>query len=261
MSLRDLTLEGERDKVAIAIERFRTFEPADGYFLAFSGGKDSVVILDLAKRAGVKFDAHYHMTTVDPPELVHFIRKHPEVQVERGKSMWQLIREHGMLPTRTRRFCCQELKECGGRGRVVVTGVRWEESARRKNRRMTEICYASNSGGKRYLHPIIDWSEDEVWEYIRTYDVPYCSLYDEGFRRLGCVLCPFTRNVAVEMARWPKLAASYRRMADVAVEVRRERAVEGMNTQFANGQEYWDWWIDRDASLPNEDQMVLGVYE
>ena len=102
MSLRDLTLEGERDKVAIAIERFRTFEPADGYFLAFSGGKDSVVILDLAKRAGVKFDAHYHMTTVDPPELVHFIRKHPEVQVERvspcgssSESMGCCRRVHG----------------------------------------------------------------------------------------------------------------------------------------------------------------------
>ena len=259
MALERLTLEGPTDMVAIAIERLRAFEPEDGYFLAFSGGKDSVVLLDLAKRAGVTFDAHYHMTTVDPPELVHFIREHPEVQVERGKSMWQLIREHGMLPTRTRRFCCSELKECNGAGRLVLTGVRWEESARRKTRQMSEVCF--KGGNMRYLHPIIDWSEDEVWEYIHTYQVPYCSLYDEGFRRLGCVLCPYTRNVAAEMARWPKLAASYRRMADVAVEVRRERAKGGMTIQFTNGQEYWDWWIDRDASLPNEDQMNLGVFE
>lgn len=260
MSLRELTLEGEIDKVAIAIKRLQTFEPADGYYLAFSGGKDSVVILDLAKRAGGKFDAHYHLTTVDPPELVHFVkREHPEVEISRGKSMWQLIREHGMLPTRTRRFCCRELKEGGGTGRVIVTGIRWEESARRKARRMTEICISDKT--KTYLHPIIDWTDDEVWEYIRTNKLPYCSLYDEGFKRIGCVLCPFTRNVKREMERWPKLAAQYRRMADVAVAIRAERGSESTRHAFTTGQEYWDWWLDRDAVLPNDEQLDLGIYQ
>lgn len=81
MSLIEYDLFGQkRDKVQTAIDRLRAFEPKDGYFLAFSGGKDSQCIYHLAKMAGVKFDAHYHVTSVDPPELVQFIKaQYPDV--------------------------------------------------------------------------------------------------------------------------------------------------------------------------------------
>ena len=82
MSLRETTLCGFEDKVQIAIERLRFYEPEEGYYLAYSGGKDSDAILELAKMAGVKFDAHHNLTTIDPPELVYHVRKHPEVQEE-----------------------------------------------------------------------------------------------------------------------------------------------------------------------------------
>ena len=62
-------LLGHHDRVAEAIKRLKTFEPPEGYFLAFSGGKDSQAVYHLAKMAGVKFDAHYSLTTVDPPRL------------------------------------------------------------------------------------------------------------------------------------------------------------------------------------------------
>ena len=85
-----------KTKLDIAIQRLKSFEPPEGYFLAFSGGKDSQCIYHLAKMAGVKFEAHYRVTSVDPPELIYFIREHyPDVifdvpHDEDGKriSMW-----------------------------------------------------------------------------------------------------------------------------------------------------------------------------
>lgn len=109
-----LNIYGE-DKVTTAIKRLKTFEPPEGYYVAFSGGKDSQVIYHLCKEAKVKFDAHYNITGIDPPELVYFIREnYPDVQRhQHEKSMFQLMEEKG-IPTRIKRFCCAELKERGG---------------------------------------------------------------------------------------------------------------------------------------------------
>jgi phosphoadenosine phosphosulfate reductase len=214
MGLVNETLFGTVDKVKIAIDRIKQFEPPEGYYVAFSGGKDSQTVYHLCKEAGVKFDAHYNLTTVDPPELVYFIRdNYPDVIVERPKkSMWELIVEHQLPPTRIIRYCCQVLKEGSGRDRLSITGVRWAESSRRKNShamletmgktrilfndnddnsKMLEICAAKS---KRVLNPIIDWEETEVWEFIKGNSFKYCSLYDEGFHRIGCIGCPMARR-------------------------------------------------------------------
>ena len=108
MALLEETLFGAHDKVAKALQRLRTFEPPEGYYLAFSGGKDSQCVYHLCKEAGVKFDAHYSHTTVDPPEVIYFMREHyPDVIVDRhDTSMWQLIVKKGMPPTRMVRYCC-----------------------------------------------------------------------------------------------------------------------------------------------------------
>ena len=130
-----------RGKVEAAIQRLQCFEPEEGYYVAFSGGKDSQCVYHLCQMAGVKFDAHYAVTSVDPPELVQFIKEHyPDAWLNRmhqyrpdGKcvTMWNLIADHTLPPTRKVRYCCDQLKEPGGMGRVVVTGVRWAESSNR----------------------------------------------------------------------------------------------------------------------------------
>ncbi len=263
------------DKVNIAIERFKAFEPKEGYYLAFSGGKDSIVIYDLAKKAGVKFDAHYNLTTVDPPELVKFIKtEYPDVEFDYPKlSMWRLIEKRKIPPTRLMRYCCSSLKENSGNGRFVVTGVRWAESSRRKNSRQIiefdrygsqskkakenrELFLMSDNEGKRrmienctikgkyILNPIVDWTDKEVWEYIKSNNLKYCSLYDEGFKRLGCIGCPLasSKNMKEEFERYPKYYNAYIRAFDRMLIARRN---SGLETKWETGQDVMDWWLSK----------------
>ena len=260
MALVEYTLFGTVDKVQNAINRLKAFEPPEGYYVAFSGGKDSQCIYHLCEMAGVKFDAHYAVTSVDPPELVRFMMKqYPDVEFEyhrfedgRRKTMWNIIEQHTIPPTRQARYCCSELKETGGKGRVVVTGVRWAESARRKEmhgvaeirttakklhkqaeegdsavkktkkgnsvvflddngtaRKMVEQCYAKK---KTTVNPIVDWTDDDVWEFLNDVaKVPHCSLYDEGFTRLGCIGCPLKGRDGMirDFERWPRYKMKY----------------------------------------------------
>lgn len=139
--LNQLNMNG-LNKVEVAIKRLQMFEPDEGYYLCFSGGKDSSVIKALADMAGVKYDAHYSLTSVDHPELVRFIKdKHPDVIFEAPRykdgtriTMWNLIARNKMPPTRIARYCCDKLKEQGGKGRFCITGVRHAESAKRATR-------------------------------------------------------------------------------------------------------------------------------
>jgi phosphoadenosine phosphosulfate reductase len=246
MALVDHTLFGVVDKVQIAIDRLRQYEPPEGYYLAFSGGKDSTVLYELAKMSGVKFDAHMNMTSVDPPELIYHVRRHyPDVEIHRPEiTMWKLIPEKQFPPSRIKRYCCWYLKEQGGKERqVVATGVRWEESSRRKKRQIIE----GNKGGSgAILNPVIDWTTLEVWDFIKERGLPYCSLYDEGFKRLGCVGCPMagTKGMLKEFARWPKYRDAYLRAFGRMIAARRAKGKDiDKESKWNTPEEVMDWWI------------------
>lgn len=267
------------DKVQVAIDRIRAFEPPDGYWLAFSGGKDSVALKGVADLSGVKYEAHYSLTSVDPPELVQFIKTFPDVVIDRpDKTMWQLIIEKRMPPTRIVRYCCEELKESSGKGRVTLTGVRWAESTNRKrnrnlvnigtskkrtvfndendeSRRAVENCYRTRM---TLVNPIIDWSDDEVWEFIKEYKLPYCKLYDEGWKRLGCIGCPLAgeKNMELEFERWPKYKSMYIRAFQRMIDRRKE---DGLPTDWNTGEECFDWWIKggKDIDLVMDGQIEM----
>jgi len=209
MGLAQLELETARNKIEVAVDRLKEYGSGDRCWLAFGGGKDSVVIYDLAERAGIDFETHYAQTGIDPPELVRFIRdNYPDVIFEKPlMTMWQGIELKG-LPHRHKRWCCEKLKHHCGKDWARITGIRWAESPMRRRykiynqmKRGTELC------------PIIDWSTNEVWEYIKLRNLPYCILYDEGFSRLGCMICPLasTPNRKREATRYPKVAEAYKR--------------------------------------------------
>lgn len=256
------TLFDHIDKVQMATDRIKNFEPEDGYYVAFSGGKDSIVVLDLVQKAGVKYDAHFNLTSVDPPELIRFVMQHYRY-VERHrpeKTMWQLIVEKMMPPTRIVRYCCERLKEGGGKGRTVITGVRWAESNRRRQRKMVESC--TKSRHTFYVHPIIDWSVDDVWEYIRENNLPYPSLYDEGFRRIGCIGCPMSTHRKQEFERWPRFEARYKKAFAAAAAnlaaLGPEFGGRGRNAKlrWKTGEDMFRWWMEQNKPT-NEDQFTL----
>lgn len=237
------TLEGELNKVEIAIERLRQFEPPEGYYLAFSGGKDSQVIYEIAKMSGVKFDAHFNFTTVDPPEVLRFIKRYyPDVIWERPeKTMWQLIEKNHMPPTRIARYCCSYLKERGGEGRFVVTGVRASESIKRRKRQMVDMCYTKH---KRILNPIIDWTEKDVWEFIKQRELPYCGLYDEGYKRIGCVMCPVqaTKGMVRDMRRYPNFYQAYLKAFGKMLELNKLGNIKN-NLTWQTPEDVANWWM------------------
>lgn len=236
------TLFGVVDKVQAAIDLLRQHEPPEGYYLCFSGGKDSVVIHGLATRAGVKFDAYHNITTVEPPELMRFIRDYyPNVINEHPSlTMYQLIVKYKIPPLRLARYCCMHLKEQGGKVRVKITGIRAEESPRRAKRPFVDFL----KDGTTHINPILKWTTADVWQFIRDNHLPYCELYDQGFKRIGCVLCPFQNNEATQrdLQRFPAIAEYYRRACRKSFEVNKMVLRKGRQ-EWHSGDDMFDWWV------------------
>lgn len=252
------------DREAAAIEALRHYEPAAlalhpaGYYLADSYGKDSCVILHLAQRAGVAFEAHHHLTTIDPPELVRWGRRaHPETIVDvPPRPLLKMLAEDKSNgpPTRIARWCCETYKEGHGADRIKVAGIRAAESPRRAA--LWGVFTRSRHDSGAMLCPIVDWSTADVWEYLRLHSVPHSPLYDEGWTRLGCVGCPMAgpRTQAREFSRWPKMErawqAAFRAFWARWHNVPRQRG--GPRWFDAAGMQSWEdlwaWWTSGKAA-------------
>ncbi len=236
-----------------------SYDAEQGYYLAFSGGKDSQALYHVAQLAGVKFQGHMNLTSVDPPEVIRFVKQnYPEVElIKPKKSIFQIAIERQILPTMRVRWCCEEYKEMAGAGKVTLIGIRKAESARRAKRNEVEISSRKFSGdlealeayrqeqrakrarrqskkkgvnitnadeettlgcihGKESLliSPIIHWAEQDVWEFLNdVVRVPHCSLYDEGWHRIGCIGCPMSsfKQKTLENERYPHVKRGWLR--------------------------------------------------
>jgi len=252
-------------KIANSIALLQTYETMalelspQGYYLAFSGGKDSVVIKELARLAGVKFEAWYNQTTIDPPELVRFIQdQHAEVRWNRPEMnlVFYGTKHPKGPPTRLNRWCCEVYKEQGGNGKQKIVGVRAAESPRRAVQ-WREVVANRRTG--TIICPILYWTDEDVWTFIRSRNLPYCSLYDEGFKRLGCVGCPVasSKNIARDFARWP----GFQRLWKLGVKAYFERwkgvpkkdGGERWLKRFQTWEELWDWWLQVDKKGNDEE--------
>ena len=256
---------GFDDKLKHSIELLRKaeklalrYDPENGFFNTFSGGKDSQAMYHVVEMAGVKHQTHMNFTSVDPPQVVRFVKTHyPDVIRHAPKwSIYTRAVQRGILPSMRIRWCCADFKEQAGAGQVTLIGIRKEESARRARRREVEVSNRQFSGnldefavwqeeqikkkeekflrkmkreGKKVnedffsadkenevrcingkdsilISPIFEWSKADVWYFLNeVVKVPHCELYDQGYKRIGCILCPMSsyKQKLKEMKQFP----------------------------------------------------------
>jgi phosphoadenosine phosphosulfate reductase len=169
------------------------------------------------------------------------------------------------------RYFCEVLKEHGGEDRFTITGVRWAEGTRRKknrngaeilpadikkkiilnadndfSRRVLENCELK---GKRVINPIIDWTDADVWEFLRHYGCQSNPLYQCGYKRVGCVGCPMSRRQEWEFKRYPKYKQNYIRAFQRMVDT---YGYADTSEHWKDGQSTYNWWIAKKAGLPKE---------
>ncbi|MBB4034863.1 phosphoadenosine phosphosulfate reductase [Dysgonomonas hofstadii] len=235
-----------QDKIEHSIMAIRKAEKLalkysdEGFHLAFSGGKDSQLIYLLAQLAGVKFQAYFYKTSVDPKELLSFIRtNYPDVIWIKPKlTMFQLILKKKNFPTRKSRFCCEYIKEKQGLNRVVIIGIRKAESTNRAKRiEFTSDC--KNGCDKNLLSPALEFTDAEVWLVLKMYGISTCVLYKTQ-RRIGCIGCPLNRNMLKELQKFPNIMRAYINTAQKIIDKYPDCKFA---QNFKSGQDAFNWWV------------------
>ena len=284
------------EKEKRAIEYLKSFEPEDEpYYLCYSGGKDSDCIRILAQLAGVKHELHHNLTTVDAPETVQYVKSIPGIIIHKPElTMWQLIVKKKTPPTRVIRYFCPEFKEQGGKGRMKITGVRWEESNSRKEtadvvrivgkpkttRKLAEdngISFKSvrengitlnndNAETRRFVescyrttstmvNPIVDWTTTEVWDFLRYYGCKSNPQYECGLKRVGCIGCPMAGSKTQKLE-FAEHPTYYRAYIRAFQKMVEARDKAGMtnNCNWTDGVSVMKWWL-------MDDPLQIDLFE
>lgn len=258
-----------------------------------SGGKDSAVCRELVRRAGVPYELVHNLTTADAPQTIYYIREQFRIAEEAGipcsiqypfyqgkrVSMWSLIPQKQIPPTRIARYCCDILKERSGEGRFITTGVRWAESRKRRmNRGIYESFSHINSKkiilnndnddrrqlfescrmrSKHICNPIIDWSDHDVWDYIRSEKIKVNPLYEAGFLRVGCIGCPMAgKSRYREFAMFPTYERAYKKAFEKMLLVRKQHGKDDSTGGWVNAEAVFRWWME-DKTIPGQYELFL----
>ena len=199
-----------------AVDWLRSNSEGVHVLVCFSGGKDSIVTEHLVKLAGLSYSLNSTLTGIDPPEVTQFIRRnYPECSFVRPRlSFWHLLTTHNP-PAGTGRgykWCCTKIKEAPAKSIPIdngILGIRAEESPSRAKYGRKRLWREKNDlisppTGEVQHYPVFHWKEWQIWEFIEKHNLPYPKLYDEGFDRIGCVICPNHHNRHKQYRdRWP----------------------------------------------------------
>ena len=188
--------------------------------LAYSGGKDSDVILELAKMSGIEYRAIYKNTTIDPPGTIKHVMENG-AEIRRPKESFFSLMSRIGYPDRVRRFCCGVLKEYKILDNSVM-GIRKCESVKRAKRytEPTECrLYGSKKNHVNAIYPILDWSDEDELEFIKERGIKLHPLYyrEDGSiditKRLGCMCCPlqYYKKRLQEFKKYPGMVKAYLR--------------------------------------------------
>lgn len=246
----------------------------------YSGGKDSDTLLELMLRSGVDFEISHSHTTADAPQTVYHarevltrmeergipIRVHYPIYKKQRITLWELIAEKGMPMTRRMRYCCSVLKHQGKGRALELTGVRWDESNRRKNTRGIFETYTASIDNKLVLreetdealsqfaiaakkykpivNPIVDFSDEELWDFIESERICMNPLYKMGFSRCGCIGCPMGgKKRWQEFEMFPAYERAYRRAFAKMLELRKIRRPDAP-TNWKTADDVFNWWME-----------------
>ncbi len=231
----------------------------DIVFIGFSGGKDSIVTTELVRRSGVMYNLYYSFTGIDAPEVVRFIRKnYKECKFLMPKrTFWHDLKTH-TPPSDRLRWCCSSLKKEAANKlphKKRIMGIRSEEGAKRAKR--PRINYFKKLNQTHY-YPILNWKEYEIWEFIEKNKLPYPVLYDWGFNRIGCVVCPYHSEKTGKLHkmyrdRWSKY---FKRFEKGIIDLYYKRVSQGKEMFYKTPEEFLkNWYID-DASRWYADSKI-----
>lgn len=216
-------------------------------------------------------------------------------------NMWKLIVEEGTPPTRLMRYCCRILKETSTPNRIALLGVRNSESTGRKGRDVFGIRARTREQAKYFsldhteevhrealekekeplgeiwdctliktmrekkdtvANPIYDWTDNDVWDYIKSNKYPYNPMYDMGYHRVGCIGCPMAtyRQKMKEFSDFPYVKKLY---IDAFEKMRKARIEAGLTHKYdaiwSSGEAIYKWWIEEDKHV-TKGQITIANY-